>query len=106
MPLFWLSLALAVAVVIGSIVYATSAGLKAFRGFRQLGRAASGDLERISESSAEIEQHLALAAASSDRLDESLARLRASRARLNVLTAALADVKASVDGVTSILPRK
>ena len=37
-------------------------------------------LERISESSAGIERHLSLAAASGERLDASLARLQASRA--------------------------
>jgi hypothetical protein len=106
MPLFWLSLVLAVAVVIGSTVYATLKGIEAFRAFKELGRKTGPELERISESSAAIEGHLLLATESGTQLDASLARLRTSRARLNVLTAAIADVRASLDRVTSFIPRK
>src|SRR5688572_1015355 len=106
MPLFWLSLALALVVVIASTVYATSRGLQAFRAFKQIGRTVGTEVERISAASGAIERHLALAAESGERLDASLTRLRASRARLNVLTAALADVRASVERVTDVVPRK
>jgi HAMP domain-containing protein len=106
MPLFWLSLAVALVVGALSLVYATSRGLEAFRAFKRLGRTVAEQAERISVSSAGIERHLALAAESGERLEASLERLRSSRARLNVLTSALADVRASVERVTGVIPRK
>ena len=106
MPLFWLSLAVALALTIGSTVYATLKGLEAFRAVKHLSRTAGEELERISASSAGIERHLALASESGVRLEASLERLRTSRARLNVLTSALGDVRASLDRVTGIVPRK
>jgi hypothetical protein len=104
--LFWLPLLFAVVTTIGSIVYATAEGLQALRAFKQLGRAAGEELERIERSSAAIERHLGLAAESGGRLDASLRRLRSSRARLSVLASALADVRAAVFRVTDVVPRK
>lgn len=106
MPLFWLSLAVALALTIGSTVYATLKGLQAFRAVKRLSRTVGEEVERILESSAGIERQLALAAAGGERLEASLARLRTSRARLNVLTSALGDVRASLDRVTGVVPRK
>jgi hypothetical protein len=106
MPLFWLSLAVAVAFVALSTVYATLKGLEAFRALKQLGRRAGEEAERISAATAGIERHLALASESGERLEASLERLRNSRARLNVLTSALGEVRASLDRVTGIVPRK
>jgi hypothetical protein len=106
MPLFWLSLAVALALVIGSTVYATLKGLETFRALKRLGRTVGEGVERISASSAGIERQLALASESFERLEASLERLRTSRARLNVLTAALADVRSSLDRVTDVVPRK
>jgi hypothetical protein len=106
MPFLWLSLTVAVAVTIGSAVYATSKGLEAFRTLKHLGRATAEGLERIAESSAGIERHLSLASESGERLEASLERLRSSRARLNVLSSAIADVRAAVGRVTGVVPRK
>ena len=106
MPLFWLSLALAVALTIGSMAYATTRALDAFRALKQLGRTTGAELERISAASAGIERHLSLASQSGERLEASLERLRTSRERLNVLTSAIADVRASVGRVTDVMPRK
>jgi hypothetical protein len=107
MPLFWVSLGVAVVLTVSSAIYLTLKGLAAFRDFKRLGRRASGELARIEQASAAIEQHLALATASGTRLEVSLARLGESRARLNVLTSALADARASLDRLTGIVaPRK
>jgi hypothetical protein len=80
--------------------------LEAFRTFKQLGRVAGEKLDHISKSSAEIERHLTLAAESGTRLEASVARLQRSRAELNVLTAALADARATLNSFTGIVPRK
>lgn len=104
--LFWLSLAVAVVLTVSSAIYLTREALKAFRAFKRLSRNAAGELERIEQASAAIEQHLALATESGTRLEASLARLGESRARLNVLTSALADARASLDRLTGLMPRK
>ena len=106
MPLFWLSLAVAILAIVTSTVYATRKGLEAFRAFKALGRNVAGEVERIELAAGQIERHLALAAASEARLDARLARLRQSRAELNVLTSAIDDVRASIGRVTAVYPRK
>ena len=106
MPLFWLSLAVALVAVIASAIYLTLKGLEAFRAFKAVGRNLTSEIERIEQASAGIERHLALAAESTARLDAELAQLRRSRARLNVLTSAIDDVRASVGRLTAVYPRK
>lgn len=106
MSLVWLSLAVALILTIASAVYLTVKGLEAFRAFKQVGRRAGRELERISAVAAEIEQRVAAGEARTARLDASLTRLRSSRAELNVLTSALADVRASVARLTAVVPRK
>jgi hypothetical protein len=103
---FWLSLAVALALAISSMTYLTLKVLEAFRAFKHLGRSAGDELARIEAASAEIERRLALAAESGTRLEASLARLGESRARLNVLTSALADARSSLGRFTGVLPRK
>ena len=106
MPLFWLALAVAIVVIVASVVYSTRKGLEAFRGAKRLGGTVSSELERIEQASAQIERHLALAAESSTRLDAKLAQLRRSQARLNVLRSAIDEVRDSVSRVTAVYPRK
>ena len=104
--LLWLSLAVAIVATIAAVTFAALRGLDAFRATKALSRQASGELARIEASSARIEAHLALAAESGTRLEASLARLRRSQAQLNVLRSAIDDVRASVERVTSVYPRK
>ena len=105
MALFWLSLAFLLAVTIASSILVTLRGLAAFREFKRLGRTLGEGLERIERSSAQIERHLERAAQSGSALDASLGRLRSSRERLAVLTAAVADVRASLGRLTAVVPR-
>jgi hypothetical protein len=104
--MIWLALAIAIAVVVASIVVAVLRGLEAFRDAKRLAGSAGAELDRIATATGEIERHLALAAESGTRLDAAVARLQVSRARLNVLTTALADVSAAVGRVTAVYPRK
>jgi hypothetical protein len=106
MPLFWLSLAVALVAVIASAIFLTLRGLEAFRAFKRLGRNVTTGVERIEQASGEIEKHLTLAAESGTRLEAELAQLRRSRARLNVLTSAIEDVRASVGRLAAVYPRK
>ena len=104
--LFWLSLAVFLVLLLGSIAFAALRGLELWRAFKRLSREAGSELDRIARTSAEIELHLQAAAASGTRLDAAVTRLGHSRARLNVLTAALADARAAVGRVTAVYPRK
>jgi hypothetical protein len=106
MPLYWLSLAVALVAVIASSVFLTLRGLEAFRAFKALGGNLSTGVERIEQASGEIEKHLTLAAESGSRLDAELAQLRRSRARLNVLTSAIEEVRDSFGRLTAVYPRK
>lgn len=106
MPLFWLSLAVAIVSVVASAIYSTLKGLEAFRAYKRLMRSVTDGLDRIERASGEIEGHLRLASESGGRLESELARLSRSRARLNVLLSAIADVRASVGRVTAVYPRK
>ena len=104
--LVWLTLAFAILATVGTIGYAAVKGIEAYHTAKRLLAAAGEELGRIDRTTAEIELHLQAAAASGTRLDSSLGRLSTSRARLNVLTSALADVRAAVGRVTSVVPRK
>jgi len=104
--MFWLALTISLFLTVSSAIYLTQKGLEAFRAFKQLGRRAGEELDRIATASGEIERHLTLAAEGGTQLEASLARLRASRAQLSVLTSALADVRAAVGRVTAFVPRK
>lgn len=106
MPLFWPALAVAIVSIVASAIYLTLKGLEAFRAFKRLGGAVTGEIERIERASGQVERHLSLAAESGTRLDSELSQLRRSRARLNVLTSAIADVRAAVGRVTAVYPRK
>ena len=105
MLLFWLALALFVLATAASMVFATLRGIALFRDFKRLSREATARLDGIARASGEIELHLQAAAQSGSALEASVARLRASRSKLAVSTAALADVRASVGRITSVVPR-
>ena len=104
--LVWLTLAFALLATVGSILFATLKGLELFRGAKGLLRATGTALDRVARTTGEIELHLEAAATSGTALSASLTRLQASRARLAVLTSAVGDVRASVDRITGVVPRK
>jgi tRNA threonylcarbamoyladenosine modification (KEOPS) complex Cgi121 subunit len=103
---FWLALAVAVVLTIASLIYATLNALEAFRTFKSVGRNLNAGLDHVTATTAQIERHLELAAASGSQLEVSLARLSTSRAQLSVLTSALAEVRESIDRVTAFVPHK
>ena len=106
MWLFWLTLAFSLIAIAVSLYFTTMRAIALFRDVKHLAAATGEGVERISRSSEQIEQHLTRAAESGTRLDASLERLRASRARLDVQRAAIADVRASLDRITGLAPRK
>lgn len=106
MPLFWLSLAIALVLTIASLAFATLRGLETFRALKALGAGVGTGLDHVTATTAQIERHLELAATSGTQLEASLARLRRSKAQLNVLTAAIADVQAALGRVTGVVPKK
>jgi cell shape-determining protein MreC len=106
MPLYWLALAVAAVIVLASAISTTRKGLETFRAFKAVGTTVTNEIERIERASGEVERHLTLASESASRLEAELEQLRRSRARLNVLTSAIDEVRASLDRVTAVYPRK
>ena len=105
MIIFWLALAVATLVSVVALVIAIRRGLALFRDVRRLSSEVGEKLDGIARASGEIELHLQKAATSGSALEASLTRLRTSRAELAVSTAAIADVRASIDRIASFLPR-
>jgi hypothetical protein len=106
MSLVWLALAFSLVVIAVSSVFVTRRWLELFRAVKQLNNRAGEGLAAIARSSGAIELHLQAAGQSGTELDASLERLRASRGNLAVLTAAIADVRASVGRITAFVPRR
>ena len=104
--LFWLALAVFVLAPAAGLVFAVRRALETWRGFKRLGSGAGARPRPDQRVERSDRAPSLLAAESGTRLDASLARLRTSRARLLVLTAAIADVRASVENVTNFIPRK
>lgn len=100
----WLSLALLLVALGTGLAFAVVRGLQCYRGVKRTGRAFSSRLDKISRSVASIEQQLAAADASAQRLAESKRRLRLSRARLDVQLAAVREARAQVRRVFWFVP--
>jgi hypothetical protein len=92
----WPALGVAVAGVVGGILYAVIRWRQAWRRFKALGSAVGKGLDDIATSSAEIDSHLTRAGESSERLSAALEKLRLSRARLAVLLSALQEARTAL----------
>jgi hypothetical protein len=104
--LFWIALAVAVVGLVGGIVFAVVRGLRAWRALKATGSRIGGQLDEVSQATAEIETHLERASVSSARLTVALERLAQSRARLDVLRAAIDEARAMVTRAVPFLPSR
>jgi hypothetical protein len=104
-PLVWLSLAFFVVVLAVGPWYTITHGLRTFkqsmRTLDTIGDALDAAVAKLDEAPG----HLDAAAAASERLTVALDRLARSRRRLAILTAAFAEVRASVNGALAVVPR-
>ena len=99
----WLSLALLVVAVAGGLACAVR-GLQLYRNVKRTRGGLSSRLGKISRTVASIEQQLAAADASVQKLAEANRRLQLSRARLDVQLAAVRGARAQVRRVFWFVP--
>jgi len=102
----WIALAVAGVAVVASAAFAAVRGLRAWRTFRRFRRRATEGLEEVTRRVAGIERRLGATNASAARLQRAQADLQESLATARVLSAALADVRASVSRITGLVPGK
>jgi hypothetical protein len=100
----WLSLALLLIAVAGGLAFAVVRGLQLYRDVKRSRGALSSRLHKISRTVATIEQQLAAADASVQKLAEANGRLQLSRARLDVQLAAVREARAQVRQVFWFVP--
>jgi hypothetical protein len=102
----WIALGISIASVVGSVGFAAARGLRAWRAFRRVRRRISESLTDVMHRVAWIEGRLTSAGASAARLQRAQADLQESLATARVLSAALAEVRATVNRVTGLVPSK
>jgi hypothetical protein len=101
---FWVALAVLVLGVLGGIAYAVLRGIAMWRRLKRTGGAFSAESARIAEVSAQIQEHLDRASASSTRLGEAGRRLATSRARLDVQLQAIREARHTMRRLLWFLP--
>ena len=101
---FWISLAVLLVGVVAGIAYAVVRGLAMWRQIKRTNGTFSAESARISEASAQIQEHLDRASASSARLADAAARLATSRAKLDVQLQALQEARRTVRRVLWFVP--
>jgi hypothetical protein len=104
--LTWISLLFLVVAVLGSIAYAATRALRAWRTVRRFSGSTSSALAGVLETAAEAERHAVAFTESTERLTTALARLDASRAEHAVIQAAAAEARSSLTSLRGAVPRK
>jgi flagellar hook-basal body complex protein FliE len=104
--LTWVSLLFLVVALVGSIAYAASRGLRAWRTFRRFSKTTSAAIESVMERAAEAEEHAVAFTEGTDRLNEALVHLEQSRAELAVIQAAAGEARSSLTSLRGAVPRK
>lgn len=102
----WIALGVSGVAVIGSAAFAAARALRAWRTFRRFRRRVFEGLEDVTRRVAGIERRLGAANASAARLQRAQAELQESLATARVLSAAVADVRATVSRITGLIPSK
>jgi len=101
---FWISLAVLLVGVVAGIAYAVVRGLVMWRQIKRTGATINAETARIADASAQIQEHLDRASASSALLGDASARLATSRAKLDVQLQALRESRRTVRRVLWFLP--
>ena len=92
--------------VAGSIAFVVVRGLAAWRGFRSFSTAVGEGTAAVNAQVDVLGPKAEALGERADRVSASVARLARSQAQLGVLTAALADVRETVNWFTGVVPRK
>jgi hypothetical protein len=102
----WIALGASTAFVVGSLVFAAVRGLAAWRTFRRFRRRAVDGLAEVTRRIARVERRLETAGETAVRLQRAQAELHDSLATARVLSAAAAEVRATVGRFTGLVPSK
>ena len=101
---FWIALAVLLVGVVGGIVYAVLRGISMWRRLKRTGRVFSAETARITDVSAQIQEHLDRSSASGVRLGDAAERLATSRARLDVQLQAIREARYTMRRLLWFLP--
>jgi hypothetical protein len=101
-----LSLLFLVVAIVASGVVLALRGLRLWRNVKSLTRAANAAAGALTSKAATAETQASALSAHTERLTAAVEQLQASLARLAVLRGAANEVKRSVDGLRSAVPRK
>jgi hypothetical protein len=104
--LTWVSLLFLLVAVVGSIAFAATRALHAWRTFRRFSKTTSAAIENVLETAAEAERHAVAFTEGTERLSAALAHLEQSRAELEVIQAAAAEARSSLTSLRGAVPRK
>jgi hypothetical protein len=104
--LTWVSLLFLAVAIVGSIAFAFSRGLRAWRTFRRFSTTASSAIADVLETAAEAERHVVAFSEGTEKLSAALARLEGSRAELALIQAAAAEAQSSLVAFRGAVPRK
>jgi hypothetical protein len=104
--LTWVSLLFLVVAVVGSVAFAASRALHAWRTFRRFSKTTSTAIAGVLQTAAEAERHAVAFTEGTEKLSAALARLEKSRAELAVIEAAAAEARASFTSARGAVPRK
>ena len=102
--MFWICLAVLLVGVVAGIAYAVIRGLALWRQIKRTGATFGAETARISDASAQIQEHLDRASASSALLGDATARLAVSRAKLDVQLQALREARQTMRRLLWFLP--
>jgi hypothetical protein len=102
----WLALVVSFLAVAGSIAFLVIRGLEAWRGVKSFSTALGAATADVNAKVEVLGPKADALGERGDRVSESVARLARSQAQLGVLTAALADARATVSWFTGVVPRK
>jgi hypothetical protein len=102
----WLALGISLALVTGSLVFAIVRAVSAWRTFRRFRRRVLDGQADLLRRMAGIERRMAASGETGVRLQRAQAELHDSLATARVLSAAVAEVRATVSRVTGLIPSK
>jgi hypothetical protein len=102
----WIALGVSGAFVVAALAFAAVRGLDAWRTFRRFRRRAVDGLGEVTRRIARVERRLETAGETALRLQRAQAELHDSLAAARVLSSAVAEVRATVSRVTSLVPSK
>ena len=106
MPFVIVSAVVSVLAFGAAAAFAVVRGLALWRGFRSFSGQLGEALDHVSQAGERASEKASTLGDGNEALTPSLERLATSRAQLSVVLAAVSDVRASLGGVTGVMPKK